>query len=122
MSGWRGCNRSAQKLFTNTARLPRALWNRRKTHGPCPRREGATAYGLSLAQVEQQLTSDNTNASGSFVEAGLQQINIREVGLVRNVEDIANTVILTKGGTPDWIRELASRFLNFVRKARVEMK
>ena len=43
------------------------------------------AYGLSLAQVEQQLTNNNTNAGGSFVEAGLQQINVREVGLVRNV-------------------------------------
>ena len=58
------------------------------------------AYGLSLAQVEQQLTNNNTNAGGSFVEVGLQQINVREVGLVRNVKDIENTVILTKGGTP----------------------
>jgi len=48
------------------------------------------SYGLSLAQVEQQLTNNNTNAGGSFVEAGLQQINVREVGLVRNVHDIEN--------------------------------
>ena len=51
------------------------------------------SYGLSLAQVEQQLTNNNTNAGGSFIEAGLQQINIREVGLVKNVQDIENTVI-----------------------------
>ena len=38
------------------------------------------SYGLSLAQVEQQLTNNNANAGGSFVEAGLQQINVREVG------------------------------------------
>src|ERR1700689_4373761 len=44
------------------------------------------AYGLSLAQVEQQLTNNNVNAGGSFLEAGLQQINVREVGLVRNVK------------------------------------
>src|ERR1700738_596589 len=43
------------------------------------------AYGLSLAQVEQQLTNNNANAGGSFIEAGLQQINVREVGLVKNV-------------------------------------
>src|ERR1017187_1048166 len=43
------------------------------------------AYGLSLAQVEQQLTNNNVNADGSFLEAGLQQINVREVGLVKNV-------------------------------------
>src|SRR5467141_1503361 len=64
------------------------------------------AYGLSLAQVEQQLTNNNANAGGSFIEAGLQQINIREVGLVRNVPDIANTVIMTKSGTPLRVRDL----------------
>src|SRR6202161_271925 len=46
------------------------------------------SYGLSIAQVEQQLTNNNINAGGSFIEAGQQQINIREVGLVRNVRDI----------------------------------
>ena len=65
------------------------------------------AYGLSLAQVEQQLTNNNTNAGGSFVEAGLQQINVREVGLVRNVADIENTVILTKTGTPIRVKDIA---------------
>src|ERR1700756_4459153 len=65
------------------------------------------AYGLSLSQVEQQLTNNNANAGGSFIEAGLQQINIREVGLVRNVQDIANTVIFTKTGTPLRVKDIA---------------
>ena len=65
------------------------------------------AYGLSLAQVEQQLGSNNANAGGSFIEAGLQQLNIREVGLVRNVRDIENTVILTKSGTPLRVKDIA---------------
>jgi heavy metal efflux system protein len=64
-------------------------------------------YGLSLAQVEQQLTNNNANAGGSFIEAGLQQINIREVGLVRNVHDIENTVLMTKNGTPLHVRDIA---------------
>jgi cobalt-zinc-cadmium resistance protein CzcA len=65
------------------------------------------SYGLSIAQVEQQLSANNANAGGSFIEAGLQQINIREVGLVRNVRDIENTVILTKNGTPLHVRDIA---------------
>src|SRR6202049_4823594 len=65
------------------------------------------AYGLSLAQIEQQLTNNNANAGGSFVEAGLQQINIREVGLVRDVHDIENTVLLTKNGTPLHVKDIA---------------
>ncbi len=51
------------------------------------------AYGLSLAQVEQQLANNNVNAGGSFIQAGLQQINVRSVGLFNNVEDIEQTVL-----------------------------
>jgi cobalt-zinc-cadmium resistance protein CzcA len=65
------------------------------------------SYGLNIAQVEQQLTNNNANAGGSFVEAGLQQINIREVGLVRDVQDIADTVITAKNGTPLRVRDIA---------------
>jgi cobalt-zinc-cadmium resistance protein CzcA len=65
------------------------------------------AYGLSIGQVEQQLTNNNVNAGGSFIEAGLQQINVREVGLVRSVHDIENTVILTKSGTPLRVKDIA---------------
>jgi cobalt-zinc-cadmium resistance protein CzcA len=65
------------------------------------------AYGLSLGQVEQQLTNDNVNAGGSFLETGLQQINVREVGLVQNVHDIENTVLTTKTGTPLRVKDIA---------------
>ncbi|MGC2232938.1 MAG: CusA/CzcA family heavy metal efflux RND transporter, partial [Candidatus Acidiferrum sp.] len=65
------------------------------------------SYGLSLAQVEQQLANNNVNAGGSFIQSGLQQINIREVGLVRDIKDIENTVITTKTGTPLRIKDIA---------------
>src|SRR5579864_1371888 len=65
------------------------------------------AYGLSLAQVEQQLANNNANAGGSFIQAGLQQINVQEVGLVKTVRDIENTVIMTKTGTPLRVKDIA---------------
>src|SRR6202790_1369112 len=65
------------------------------------------SYGLSLAQVEQQLTNNNANAGGSFIESGLQQINIREVGQVKDVRDIENTVIVSKTGTPLRVKDIA---------------
>src|ERR1700756_2774228 len=65
------------------------------------------SYGLSLAQVEQQLTNNNANAGGSFIESGLQQIYIRAVGLVKNVSHIENTVIITRTGTPLRIKDIA---------------
>jgi cobalt-zinc-cadmium resistance protein CzcA len=66
------------------------------------------SYGLSLSQVEQQLTNNNVNAGGSFLEAGLQQINVREVGLVGNVHDIGDTVLTTKSGTPLRVKDIAT--------------
>src|ERR1700693_3019450 len=39
------------------------------------------SYGLNIAQVEQQLAANNVNAGGSFIEAGLQQLNVRALGL-----------------------------------------
>ena len=66
------------------------------------------AYGLSLSQVEQQLANNNANAGGSFIQAGLQQINVREVGLVDKAQDIARTVIFTKNGTPIHVGDIAS--------------
>ncbi|HUA22016.1 MAG TPA: CusA/CzcA family heavy metal efflux RND transporter [Bryobacteraceae bacterium] len=64
-------------------------------------------YGLSIGQVEQQLANNNANAGGSFIEAGLQQVNVREVGLVEDVQDIANTVIKTQNGTPLRVKDVA---------------
>jgi heavy metal efflux system protein len=64
-------------------------------------------YGLSISQVEQQLTNNNANAGGSFIEAGTQQVNIREVGLVRDVRDIENTVLTAKNGTPLHVGDIA---------------
>src|ERR1035438_4207693 len=46
------------------------------------------SYGLGMSQVEQQFAANNVNAGGSFVESGLQEINVRALGLFRNVEDI----------------------------------
>jgi heavy metal efflux system protein len=66
------------------------------------------SYGLSLAQVEQQLTNNNANGGGSFIQAGEQQVNIREVGLVGNIQDIENTVIMTAAGTPLRVKDIAT--------------
>ena len=66
------------------------------------------AYGLSIGQIEQQLSSNNTNAGGSFIKAGTQQINVRVIGLYNNVQDIEKTVISTKNGTPLRVKDIAT--------------
>ena len=65
------------------------------------------SYGLSIGQLEQQLTNNNVNAGGSFVEAGMQQMNVRALGLFRSVQDIENTVLTTQKGTALRVKDIA---------------
>jgi heavy metal efflux system protein len=66
------------------------------------------AYGLSIGQLEQQLSDNNTNAGGGFIESGLQQVNVRVVGLYDNVQDIQKTLIVTKNGTALRVKDIAT--------------
>src|SRR6202162_5144955 len=70
--------------------------------------EKLVSYGLNLSQVEQALSSNNVNAGGSFVEEGLQQINVRALGLFRNVDDIGQTACKTQNGTPLRVSDIAT--------------
>jgi heavy metal efflux system protein len=66
------------------------------------------AYGLSIAQVEQQIANNNTNGGGSFIQQGAQQVNVQSVGLFRSVQDIEKTVIKTQNGASLRIRDIAT--------------
>src|ERR1700704_2406326 len=65
------------------------------------------SYGLSIGQVEQQISNNKVNAGGNFVETGLQQMNVRAIGLFTNVKDIEQTVLTTKAGTPIRVKDIA---------------
>jgi cobalt-zinc-cadmium resistance protein CzcA len=65
------------------------------------------SYGLSIGQVEQQLANNNINAGGSFVEEGMQQMNVRALGLFSNVHDIEQTVLKTQSGTALRVKDIA---------------
>jgi cobalt-zinc-cadmium resistance protein CzcA len=51
---------------------------------------------------------NNVNAGGSFNQEGLQQVNVRALGLVGNVHDIEQTVIKTQNGTALRTRDIAT--------------
>jgi len=65
------------------------------------------SYGLSIGQVEQQLTNNNNNAGGSFVEVGMQQMNVRALGLFNTTNDIEQTVLKTQTGTALRVKDIA---------------
>jgi len=69
--------------------------------------EKLITYGLSIAQVEQQLQTNNTNAGGSFIVAGAQQINVQAQGLYENVQQIEDTLIKTSGGAAVRVKDIA---------------
>jgi cobalt-zinc-cadmium resistance protein CzcA len=66
------------------------------------------AYGITIGQVEQQLANNNINAGGEFIEQGQQQINVQEAGLIRNVQDIENTLLRSQSGTALHLRDIAT--------------
>jgi heavy metal efflux system protein len=65
------------------------------------------SYGLSIGQVEQQLATNNLNAGGSFIEVGMQQMNVRALGLFADVRDIEQTVLKTQTGTALRVADIA---------------
>jgi heavy metal efflux system protein len=75
------------------------------------------SYGLSIGQLEQALANNNINAGGNFIEQGTQQINVRAVGLVKNVQDIGNIVVRAQGGAPIRIKDVA----NVTQGARIRL-
>jgi cobalt-zinc-cadmium resistance protein CzcA len=64
------------------------------------------SYGLGIGQLEQSLSNNNVNAGGSFIQTGDQQVNVREIGLFRNVRDIGETVLKNQNGTPIVVRDI----------------
>ena len=70
--------------------------------------EKLISYGLSIGQIEQQISSNNSNGGGSFIEQGSQQINVQTLGLYSTVQDIENTVVKTQNGAPIRIRDIAT--------------
>jgi heavy metal efflux system protein len=65
------------------------------------------SYGLSLSEIESQLSLNNTNAGGSFIQEGPQQVNVQAQGLFRSVQDIENTVVKSTNGAAIRMKDIA---------------
>jgi cobalt-zinc-cadmium resistance protein CzcA len=69
--------------------------------------EKLISYGVSLALIEQQLSNNNANTGGSFIEQGAQQVNVRGVGLVTNVKDVEQTLLKVQNGAAVRVKDVA---------------
>ena len=64
--------------------------------------------GLSLKDVEQAVGASNENTSGGYLEAQSQEYLIRNLGRLRNPEQLLNTVVATHNGVPVLLKEVGS--------------
>ena len=65
------------------------------------------ASGVSVSEVFDALQRNNANTGGSYIEENSNQYYIRGIGVVKNLEDIANITVKTVDGTPVKVGDVA---------------
>jgi len=71
-------------------------------------------YGLTLQQVLTAVGNANSNVGGRTLSVGEQSVNIRGLGLVRDIEDAGNIVLTQQNGVPVLINDIATVSLGSV--------
>lgn len=71
------------------------------------RPDALVQYGLTLQQVLDAVAANNQNAGGGYITKGAEQLVIRGVGQVQDLEQIRSIVVTSSGGTPVRVRDIA---------------
>ena len=71
------------------------------------RPEAMRSYDVALSEVVEAAARSNENAAGGIYQESGREILIRGIGRARTVEDIAQTVIATRGGAPVLLGDVA---------------
>ena len=65
------------------------------------------ASGVSVSEMFDALQRNNANTGGSYIEENSNQYYIRGIGVVKNLEDVANITVKTVDGTPVKVGDVA---------------
>jgi CzcA family heavy metal efflux pump len=65
------------------------------------------SYGLSLGEVTHAAQAANTNAAGGFLINSDRETIIRGVGRIESIEDLAQSVIVSRNGVPILLKDVA---------------
>ena len=71
------------------------------------------AYGLTLPQIINAISTSNSNVGGRTITIGEQSVNVRGVGALGSVNDIDNIVISQQGGLPVILKDVARNQIGF---------
>jgi cobalt-zinc-cadmium resistance protein CzcA len=71
------------------------------------RPEALVQFNLTLEQVLDAIAANNENAGGGYITRGAEQLVIRGVGQVQDLEQIRNIVVTSRGGTPVRVADVA---------------
>src|SRR5437868_5845519 len=66
------------------------------------------ATGLTLPQMLQAVSNSNINVGGNTVDIGTQSAVVRGVGLIRSMDDLANTMVSQSSGNPVLVKDVAT--------------
>lgn len=64
-------------------------------------------YKLTVEDVYKAVESNNQNVGGNIIDKNSQQIIVRGIGLIKNIDDISNIVLKSVNGIPVYIRDVA---------------
>ncbi|HUN89066.1 MAG TPA: CusA/CzcA family heavy metal efflux RND transporter [Terriglobales bacterium] len=63
-------------------------------------------YNVTLPQVITAVQNSNSNAGGSYLTLGSQDVNVRGIGLLKNIDDMRSIVVAERNGAPVYLRDL----------------
>ena len=71
------------------------------------------AYGLTLPQVINAISTSNANVGGRTIAIGEQSVNVRGVGVLGSIGDINNIVVSQQGGLPVVLSDIARNQIGY---------
>ena len=72
------------------------------------------AYNVTLPQLITAIGNGNANVGGRTVNIGQQSVNVRGVGLIKDVNDIENIVLAQSNGVPVLIKDVGRVSIGYV--------
>ena len=79
-----------------------------KQYQVLPIPERMAAYNISLKEVMDAAAKSQSNTAGGFVDNGNQEALVRNIGRTASLEDISNSVVVSRDGVPILLKDVAN--------------